>query len=77
MRYIIEANNISGNRQGLLKKLDDLNIELEVLRGLLRIAHELHFIKANSLGYIIEQIDEVGKMRGGWAKRYYSSNKDN
>jgi hypothetical protein len=77
MRYIVEANNIGGDRRKVLNKLDDLNIELEVLRGLLRIAHELHFIKASSLCYIVEQIDEVGKMRGGWAKRYYSSNKDN
>ncbi len=72
---------------GALNSLDDLNVELEVLRSLLRVAYELHFIKASSLGYIIKQIDEVGKMRGGWAKHYSrlsggqnrqaSSNKDN
>ncbi len=77
MRYIVEANNIGNNRREVLKKLDDLNVELEVLRGLLRVAYEMHFIKANSLGYIVEQIDEIGKMRGGWAKHYSSSNKDN
>ena len=53
-----------------------MNVELEVLRSLLRVAYELHFIKASSLGYIIKQIDEVGKMRGGWAKRYKSSKSD-
>jgi len=31
--------------------LDKLNIELEVLRSLLRMAYELHFIKSNSTGY--------------------------
>ncbi len=61
---------------GALKKLDDLNVELEVLRSLLRVGYELHFIKASSLGFIIKQIDEVGKMRGGWAKRYSVSSKD-
>ena len=55
---------------GALKSLDDLNVELEMLRSLLRVAYGLKFIKANSLGYIIKQIDEVGKMRGGWAKHY-------
>jgi acetate kinase len=56
-----------------LQKLEVLNTELEVLRSLLRIAHGMGFLKVSSLGYIVSQIDEVGKMRGGWAKRYKSS----
>jgi len=43
---------------------------------LLRVAHGMNFLKASSLGYIVAQIDEVGKMRGGWAKRYKSSKSD-
>lgn len=74
LRLIVEANNVR-SAQVTLAKLDDLNVELEVLRSLLRIAYEMHFIKTNSLAYIIGQIDEVGKMRGGWAKRYLSSSK--
>ena len=79
LRYIIEANNAgtTQNRGGALKSLDELNVELEVLRSLLRVGYELHFYKADSLTYIIEQIDEVGKMRGGWAKHYSLSKKDN
>ena len=75
IRLIIEANETS-SPQIILQKLYALNIELEVLRSLLRIAYELHFMKANSLGYITAQIDEVGKMRGGWVKRYKSSKSD-
>ena len=75
IRLIIEANE-TRSPQIILQKLYALDIELEVLRSLLRIAYELHFMKANSLGYITAQIDEVGKMRGGWAKRYKSSNSD-
>jgi four helix bundle protein len=75
MRLIIEANE-SNNSQTILQKLYALNIELEVLRSLLRIAYEMHFIKANSLGYVSSQIDEVGKMCGGWVKRYKSSKSD-
>jgi len=66
-----------GGGGGSLKSLDELNVELEILRSLLRVGYELHFYKADSLAYIIKQIDEVGKMRGGWAKHYSLSNKDN
>ena len=75
IRLIIEANETL-SPQIILQKLYALNIELEVLRSLLRIAYEMHFMKANSLGYITAQIDEVGKMRGGWVKRYKSSKSD-
>lgn len=68
---------MSNRGGGTLKSLDELNVELEVLRSLLRVAYELHFLKSDSLGYAISQIDEVGKMRGGWAKHYKSPNKDN
>lgn len=75
IRLIIEANE-ANSPQVILQKLYALNIELEVLRSLLRVAYEMHFMKANSLGYITAQIDEVGKMRGGWVKRYKSSKSD-
>lgn len=68
LRLIIEANGARSPEESL-QKLDVLNIELEVLRSLLRVAHNMNFLKASSLGYIVSQIDEVGKMRGGWAKR--------
>lgn len=69
LRFIVEANSIR-KTDDVLMKLELLNIELEVLRDLLRVAYEMQFIKASSLQYIIVQIDEVGKMRGGWSKRY-------
>lgn len=69
LRAIIEANNARSS-EATLRKLDVLNVELEVLRSLLRVAYEVKFIKGTSLGYIVAEIDEVGKMRGGWAKRY-------
>jgi len=75
-RLIIEANNSRDPRVALIV-LDKLNNELGVLRHLLEIAHNFGFMKINSLTYIIKQIDEVGKMRGGWAKHYISSKNDN
>lgn len=76
LRYIVEANNFK-TPELVIEKLERLNVELEVLRSLLRVAFDVHFIKANSLGYIISEIDEVGKMRGGWARRYQKSFKSN
>ncbi len=71
LRLIVEANN-ARTSTATLARLDALNVELEVLRSLLRVAYEVKFLKANSLAFIIRQIDEVGRMRGGWAKRYAS-----
>ncbi|MBN9397936.1 diversity-generating retroelement protein Avd [Candidatus Saccharibacteria bacterium] len=67
LRLIIQANNLKNPEKTLLK-LDDLNTELEVLRGLLRIGFEMKFLSAKSLGHITKRIDEVGKMTGGWIK---------
>ncbi len=75
LRLIIEAND-SRSVITKLRKLDTLNIELAVLRDLLRVAYEIHFMKLNSLQFVIAQIDEVGKMRGGWARRYRMSNSE-
>lgn len=71
LRLIVEANNTNHSRTAL-DKLNTLNVELEVLRSLLRVAYEVNFLTAKSLGYIVGEIDEVGRMRGGWAKRHTS-----
>ena len=76
LRFIIEANDARCSA-AILYKLKKLNTELAVLRDLVRMAYELKFLKAESWQYIIMQIDEVGKMRGGWAKHHKSSNNDN
>ncbi len=43
LRYIIEANN-ARTAKATLERLDALNVELEVLRGLLRVAFEMKFM---------------------------------
>jgi len=67
LRLIIQANN-EKNIARKLKHLENMNTELDILRSLLRISQEIKFMNAKSLGYIITQIDEVGRMGGGWAK---------
>lgn len=79
MRLIVEAND-SDSPDFVLDRLKRLNIEIDVLRDLLRIAYEVKFIATKSLGYIVSQIDEVGKMCGSWIKRQkrsLSSKSDN
>ena len=68
LRCIIEANN-ARTAETTLGRLDALNVELEVLRGLLRVAFEMKFLSAKSLGFVTKQVDEVGKMTGGWIKK--------
>lgn len=68
LRLIIEANN-AREAPVTLAKLEHLNVELEVLRSLFRVAFELRFIKAASLGFVTAKIDEVGKMGGSWQKK--------
>ena len=72
LRYIIEANN-AGAGPVALEKLTALNVELEMLRSLLRVAFEVGFMSGKSLGFITSQIDEVGRMRGGWARHYVTT----
>lgn len=64
---VIEANNMD-SPEDAIDKLKKLNINLDILRGLLRIAGELRFISLKSLGYITEQIDEVGRICGSWIR---------
>lgn len=67
LELIIQANNEKDSVKKLLL-LKEINTQLEVLRALLQISCELKFMNVKSLGYIITQIDEVGRMLGGWIK---------
>jgi len=67
-RLIIEANFAKGS-DATKQKLYELNVELEVLRSLVRMAVEMNFMKIRSGQYITLKIDEVGRMSGAWAKK--------
>lgn len=51
-----------------LPLLKSANIELEQLRYLIRMMHDLKLINHEKYGDISEKIDEIGKMCGGWLK---------
>ena len=61
---LVEAQYSSQRR----KLLRTANLELEKLRHLLRLAHDLTPMSIKSYQYISEQINQVGKMIGGWSK---------
>lgn len=53
----------------ILKKA---NLNLEKIRVLLRICHELQFISHKTYEHSIRAINEIGKMLGGWIKQQES-----
>ncbi|MBN1347717.1 MAG: diversity-generating retroelement protein Avd [Phycisphaerae bacterium] len=49
--------------------LADVNLNLEVLRMLSRLAHELAVLPHKSHEYAMREMDEIGRMVGGWLKQ--------
>ena len=52
-------------RQALLEQV---NLELELLRLQLRMAKDLKCLSIESYGFASRSVDEVGRMVGGWIK---------
>jgi len=46
--------------------LQDLDIEIEYLRCLIRKAHRLKYINTRRYGIWINHVNVIGKMAGGW-----------
>lgn len=68
LRLIVEANETL-DKSNKIKKLQDLNVELTVLRSLFRVSHDMRFISLRSVNYVTDMIDEVGKIAGAWQKK--------
>lgn len=51
-----------------LPALDKASIKLNLLRFLVRLAHETKSIDGKKYTLLQQQIDEVGRMLGGWIK---------
>ena len=48
--------------------LNDANLKLEILRFQMRLAKDLQCLRVKSYGFAAQQIDEIGKLVGGWLK---------
>ena len=48
--------------------LTEANMNLEVARRLIRLAHAMRFVSTHTLGVMAEKMDEAGRMIGGWLR---------
>jgi len=49
-------------------ELMEANLQLEVIRHLVRLSYSLRLISSKAYGVISSKIDEIGRMIGGWIK---------
>ena len=69
LRLIVSAlNSRSPRKRATL--LFELNVELECLRKLISVAHDIGFLNAKRTENGTNQLLELGKKCGGWIKRY-------
>ena len=63
-KMIVEANK----RRNRLSVLYSIDVELEKLRLLVRLAKDLRFLSVKRYGLVAEKLDEIGRLLGGWIK---------
>lgn len=68
MLEFLRQITIANHRQKKLPLLHAADEELIVLRINLRLSYDLKFINTSSYEYAIKQLEEIGKMLGGWIK---------
>jgi len=68
LEWYIEAYYTSDQRLKM-NLLSNNNLKLERLRFLIRLAHDFKLFSNKHFGYISAQVDEVGRMNGGWIKQ--------
>jgi hypothetical protein len=56
-------------RKQKVELLQDANLNLEQLRYLIRLCKDLNLLNLKSYEYASKQINEVGKLIGGWIKQ--------
>jgi len=65
LELLIQANY----RKEKIDKLETANIKLEVTRHLVRVCHKLEFMDTRRYEYVSRNIDEVGRLIGGWIRQ--------
>jgi four helix bundle protein len=63
---VIEANK-ARDKAALIDKLDT---ELDKLRFLVRVSHQLALIKSEQYEQLAKRMIEIGKMIGGWQRKF-------
>jgi hypothetical protein len=57
------------------EKLDRINLILEKLRVYFRICESRNYLSHKQYYYLSKELDEFGRMAGGWKKSLYSNTK--
>lgn len=68
LEQVIRANNQTGKAERL-DELRQADVELSVLRAMVRVAYELKFLAHGQFAHSAELTTELGKMLGGWQKQ--------
>jgi uncharacterized membrane protein len=50
--------------------LDKVSINLNMLRVFVRLSHDTNLLDTNMYARIQQQVDEIGRMLGGWIKHF-------
>ncbi len=66
LEYVIESNNEFDKKFSLKKAI----VELDKLRLFFRMAKDFNFISFKQYEYGSKLINEIGKMLGGWYKKF-------
>lgn len=66
LKGIIQANQESNK----LPYLKQVSIDLDKLRILVRLSKDLKFINIRQYRFVAEKINEIGKILGGWMKKF-------
>lgn len=69
LRLTVSARNARSPKKRA-SLLFELNVELEVLRKLITVSHDIGFLNTKRTENGMKQLLELGKMCGGWLKRY-------
>ena len=64
LEMLIEAVYSKNKREILIK----VNLKLDVLRFMMRIAKDMRYVNVNSYDFFCQSAIEIGKMVGGWLK---------
>jgi len=66
---ILQSITYAKLQRDKLAILEKASLELEQLRILLRLSKDLKFINISSYEYAVRELDEIGRMLGGWIKQ--------
>jgi len=66
LKGIIQANQ----ERNKLPYLKQISVDLDKLRILVRLTKDLKFINIRQYQFAAEKINEIGKILGGWLKKF-------